>query len=90
MSTDLYYLTFYKLAKFQINSLGHPETSGNKNIDFFISNQMSELAQANDFYSEKLIKFNNFNIYCNSLESSNKSVSFNFPENKNINSKIGP
>ena len=84
MSTDLYYLTFYKLAKFQINSLGHPETSGNKNIDFFISNQMSELAQANDFYSEKLIKFNNFNIYCNSLETSDKNVSFNFPENKNI------
>ena len=84
MSGDLYYLTFYRLAKFQINSLGHPETSGNKNIDFFISNQMSELTEADDFYSEKLIKFNNFNIYCNSLESSNKGVSFNFPENKNI------
>ena len=84
MSGDLYYLTFYKLAKFQINTWGHPETSGNKNIDFFISNQMSELAEADDFYSEKLIKFNNFNIYCNSLESSNKSVSFNFPKNKNI------
>ena len=84
MSGDLYYLTFYRLAKFQINSLGHPETSGNKNIDFFISNQMSELVEADDFYSEKLIKFNNFNIYCNSLESSNKGVSLNFPENKNI------
>ena len=84
MSGDLYYLTFYRLAKFQINSLGHPETSGNKNIDFFISNQMSELTEADDFYSEKLIKFNNFNIYCNSLESSNKGVSLNFPENKNI------
>lgn len=84
MSGDLYYLTFYRLAKFQINSLGHPETSGNKNIDFFISNQMSELTEADDFYSEKLIKFNNFNIYCNSLESTNKGFSFNFPENKNI------
>ena len=84
MSVDLYYLTFYRLAKFQINSLGHPETSGNKNIDFFISNQMSELTEAGDFYSEKLIKFNNFNIYCNSLESSNEGVSFNFPKNKNI------
>jgi protein O-GlcNAc transferase len=84
MSGDLYYLTFYRLAKFQINSLGHPETSGNKNIDFFISNQMSELTEADDFYSEKLIKFNNFNIYCNSLESPNKGVSLNFPENKNI------
>ena len=84
MSGDLYYLTFYRLAKFQINSLGHPETSGNKNIDFFISNQMSELTEAGDFYSEKLIKFNNFNIYCNSLESSNEGVSFNFPKNKNI------
>ncbi len=84
MSGDLYYLTFYKLAKFQINTWGHPETSGNKNLDFFISNQMSELAEADDFYSEKLIKFNNFNIYCNSLETSDKNVSFNFPENKNI------
>jgi len=84
MSGDLYYLTFYKLAKFQINTWGHPETSGNKNLDFFISNQMSELAEADGFYSEKLIKFNNFNIYCNSLETSDKNVSFNFPENKNI------
>ena len=54
MSGDLYYLTFYRFAKFQINTWGHPETSGNNNIDYFLSNEMSESYDSSKYYSEKL------------------------------------
>ena len=36
-STQLFYLTFLKLAKHQITSWGHPETTGNFNIDYYLS-----------------------------------------------------
>ena len=84
MSGDLYYLTFYRLAKFQINTLGHPETSGNNNIDYFLSNEMSESYDSNKYYSEKLVKFKNFNIYCDVSKFNNKDFKYNFPQNNNI------
>jgi predicted O-linked N-acetylglucosamine transferase (SPINDLY family) len=84
MSGDLYYLTFYRFAKFQINTWGHPETSGNNNIDYFLSNEMSESYDSSKYYSEKLIKFKNFNIYCDAPRFNNKEFKYNFPQNKNI------
>ena len=63
MSSELYYLTFLRLAKFQINSWGHPETSGNSTIDYFISSKTCETSEAQKFYSEKLINFNNFTTF---------------------------
>ncbi len=84
MSGDLYYLTFYRLAKFQINTLGHPETSGNNNIDYFLSNEMSEPCNSSKYYSEKLVKFKNFNIYCDAPKFNNKDFKYNFPQNNNI------
>ena len=39
-STQLYYLTFLRLAKIQITSWGHPETTGNTNIDYFLSSKL--------------------------------------------------
>ena len=84
MSGDLYYLTFYRLAKFQINTLGHPETSGNNNIDYFLSNEMSESYDSSKYYSEKLVKFKNFNIYCDVPTFNNKDFKYKFPQNNNI------
>lgn len=57
MSTHLYYLTFLRLAKFQVTSWGHPETTGNPNIDYFLSSKLLEieLNKAQEHYSEKLI-----------------------------------
>jgi len=57
MSTELYYLTFLRLAPKQITSWGHPETTGNPNIDYFLS---SKLLETSDYdpqkhYSEKLV-----------------------------------
>ena len=55
MSSDLYYLTYIRLAKVQITSWGHPETTGNETIDYFISSKLIEVENAQDNYSEKLI-----------------------------------
>lgn len=63
MSTDLYYLTYLRIAKIQINSWGHPETSGNSTIDYFISSKICEIEDAQKFYSEKLVNFNNFTTF---------------------------
>ena len=57
MSTQLYYLTFLRLAKHQITSWGHPETTGNPNIDYFLSSKLLEINidKAQKHYSEKLL-----------------------------------
>ena len=55
MSAELYFLTFLRLAKYQIVSWGHPISTGNPNIDFFLSSKKSEDESAQKNYSEKLI-----------------------------------
>ena len=55
MSFDLYFLSYLRLAKFQINSWGHPETTGNKSLDYFLSSKLCEIKTAQNHYTEKLI-----------------------------------
>ena len=57
MSTQLYYLTFLRLGQKQITSWGHPETTGNPEIDYFLSSKLLEtnLIDAQKHYSEKLL-----------------------------------
>ena len=57
MSSELYYLTFLRLAKYQMTSWGHPETTGSPNIDYFVSSKLLEInyPEAQEHYSEKLI-----------------------------------
>ena len=56
-SSKLYHLSFLKLAKIQITSWGHPETTGNPNIDYFLSSKLLEINfnDAQKHYSEKLL-----------------------------------
>lgn len=57
MSAEMYYLSFLRLAPRQITSWGHPETTGNLNMDYFLSSKVLETTNYNpqDNYSEKLI-----------------------------------
>ena len=55
MSSELYYLTFLRLAKYQLTSWGHPETTGNPNIDYFLSSSLLEVESSEKKYSEKLL-----------------------------------
>ena len=63
MSSDLYYLTYLRIAKVQITSWGHPETSGNETIDFFISSKLIETKNSQYNYSEELILLDNMPMY---------------------------
>ena len=63
MSNDLYFLSYLRLAKFQITSWGHPETTGNKSIDYFLSSKLCEIETGQCHYSEKLILVDNLPMY---------------------------
>ena len=55
MSTEFYYLSFVRFAKIQITSWGHPITSANESIDYFISSDLLKGDRDNEMFSEKII-----------------------------------
>lgn len=63
MTAQSYFLCFARLAPVQCLTWGHPSTTGAPHIDYFISSTLFETEQAQDHYSEKLIKFRNPNTY---------------------------
>jgi predicted O-linked N-acetylglucosamine transferase (SPINDLY family) len=52
-----------KLAPVQISSWGHPQTSGLPTIDYFLSSDLMESADADSYYFEKLIRLPNTGLY---------------------------
>ena len=65
MSTQLFYLTFIRLAKYQITSWGHPETTRNPNIDYFLSSKLLEIDfdSAKNHYTEELVLMDHLPMY---------------------------
>jgi len=59
-----------RLAPIQIATWGHPETSGLSNIDYYISAELFEGENADDYYSEELIKLPNLGVYCHQYSGS--------------------
>ena len=97
-----YYLAFARLAHVQCVLTGHPDTTGIPNMDYYLSSKDFESPDGQQYYSERLIKFNeiatcnpqpklpdNMNDYFTRKE-------LNLPEDKNIyycpmkNQKIHP
>ena len=60
-------LASLRLAPVQLTSWGHPETSGLPTIDYYISAQEFEPANAEDHYSEKLVSLPNLGCYYSAL-----------------------
>jgi protein O-GlcNAc transferase len=54
MHAFTYFLAFARLAPVQCVSYGHPNTTGIPNVDYFISNDLYELQDSADHYSERL------------------------------------
>ncbi len=54
MDAFTYFLAFSRLAPVQCLSFGHPDTTGIANMDYFISNDLFEPADASEHYSERL------------------------------------
>jgi len=53
-----YFLGFARLAPVQCVTWGHPVTTGLPNIDYFVSSHLIEPENAQESYSEKLLKLN--------------------------------
>jgi len=55
-----YFLAFSRLARVQCVSWGHPETTGIKTIDYYISSEYIESPESKEHYTENLICLKNF------------------------------
>ena len=55
MSVEFYFLSLIRLAKYQIMSWGHPETTGSESIDFFLCSKNLIPKNSEKFYSEKFL-----------------------------------
>ncbi len=51
-----YFLAFSRLAPVQCAMLGHPVTTGIRNVDYFISSALFEREEAQAHYSERLVR----------------------------------
>jgi predicted O-linked N-acetylglucosamine transferase (SPINDLY family) len=58
-----YFLAFSRLAPVQCTTFGHPDTSGLRNIDYFISSALFEADDAQDHYSEQLVRLSSLPLY---------------------------
>jgi predicted O-linked N-acetylglucosamine transferase (SPINDLY family) len=56
-------LATLRLAPIQCTSWGHPNTSGLPTIDYYLSSDLMEPVDANDQYTEKLVRLPNLSIY---------------------------
>ena len=63
-----------KLAPIQITSWGHPDTSGLPTIDYYLSSELMEPENAQEHYTEKLVKLPNLSIYYQPLEMESLAV----------------
>jgi protein O-GlcNAc transferase len=52
-----------RLAPVQCSSWGHPETSGMSTLDYFLSSDLMEPADAQQHYTERLVRLPNLSIY---------------------------
>jgi protein O-GlcNAc transferase len=56
-------LATLRLAPIQCSSWGHPDTSGLSTIDYFLSSDLMEPADADAHYTEKLVRLPNLSIH---------------------------
>ena len=63
LSLEMYYMSFIKLATYQITSWGHPETTGNKTMDYFLTSKMIESEGSEKYFSEKLLYADHLPMY---------------------------
>jgi len=72
LSLEIYYLSFIKLATYQITSWGHPETTGNNIMDYFLTSKLIESEGSEKNFSEKLLYADYLPMYYYPPEINNK------------------
>jgi protein O-GlcNAc transferase len=63
MAPPTYFSAFARLAPIQIVTTGHPDTTGIDTIDYFISADGLESANAQKYYSEELVRLPGMYVY---------------------------
>jgi protein O-GlcNAc transferase len=58
MGPSTYFLAYSRLAPVQATSWGHPDTSGLDTIDYYVSAVTNEADEADEYYTERLIRLN--------------------------------
>ncbi len=62
------WIAAHRLAPVQCASWGHPNTTGYPTIDYFLSSELMEPPDAEQHYSERLIRLPNLSIYYEPLD----------------------
>jgi len=82
MSPGSRVLSQFRIAPIQLSAWGHPVTTGSPNIDYYLSSELMEPADAQDHYSEKLVRLPNLALYIKpSRYPVDDKLSFPLPEN---------
>jgi predicted O-linked N-acetylglucosamine transferase (SPINDLY family) len=68
-------LAAQRLAPVQCNSWGHPDTSGFPTLDYYLSSDLMEPPEAQDHYTERLVRLPNLSIYYEPLDLQRMSLS---------------
>jgi protein O-GlcNAc transferase len=56
-------LAAQRLAPVQCNSWGHPDTSGFPTLDFFLTSELMEPPDAQEHYTERVVRLPNLSVY---------------------------
>ncbi len=81
-------ISLARLAAVQCVAWGHPVTSGSPTIDYYLSSELMEPADADEHYSEKLIRLPNIGLHFSEVPApapgSVTRQEFDLPENRTI------
>src|SRR5664279_3633324 len=61
-------LAAQRFAAVQCNSWGHPDTSGFPTLDYYLSSDLMEPPDAQDHYTERLVRLPNLSVYCEPID----------------------
>ncbi|NEN96307.1 MAG: tetratricopeptide repeat protein, partial [Moorea sp. SIO3I7] len=75
MSPTTVKLGCLRLAPIQMTSWGHPDTSGMPTIDYYLSSDLMEAENAQEHYSERLVRLPNLSIHYTPLEITPEAIS---------------
>ncbi len=64
-----------RLAPIQMTSWGHPNTSGLPTINYYLSSDLMEPENAQEYYTEKLVRLPNLSIYYTPLNIKKQAIS---------------
>ncbi len=67
-------LAAQRLTPVQCNSWGHPDTSGMQTMDYYLSSDLMEPTDAEDHYTERLVRLPNLSIYYEPLDQNSPNV----------------